>query len=447
VHPLHVESVAWVAERKDVLSTFWGLASLLLWVRHLETGRRREFIGSVVCLALGLTAKPMLVTWPFVMLLLDYWPLERWNSRPFGKLVGEKWPFFGLALVSSVITYAVQAGEGAVARTDVIGLGQRVANAIDSYVAYLHQTVVPRGFAILYPHPDLPGGTPLSATRVGLDLVVLAAVTALVIAFRRRRVYLAGWLLFLGTLVPVIGLVQIGVHARADRFTYVPLIGIFLAVAGLLRELARALARKGSLRVAAPALGVLMVAGCAVVAHGQAARWQDQIILYQTSLENTAPGAPRIQYNLALALSRAGRYRESLPHYEAVLKADPGHVKAWNNLGRTLDRLKQDAAAEKAFKEALRRQPDFPLARINYAVLLDRLGRRPEAIEQRLKALAEEPDNAANQNAVGSLLAMSNQLEEALPHFRRAAALDPTNSVYRDNLRRAEAMAAGSKAP
>jgi cytochrome c-type biogenesis protein CcmH/NrfG len=442
VHPLHVESVAWVAERKDVLSTFWGFSALILWTLHVRSGRRRELVASLACFALGLMAKPMLVTWPFIMLLLDAWPLDRWGRKPLSFLVREKAPFFVLAIVSSVITYAVQAGEGAVARTDVVGLGARVANAIDSYAAYLGQTFWPHGFSILYPHPNLIGGEPLAAGRIALAFGVLAALSAVVWFLRARRYTVVGWLLFLGALFPVIGLVQIGVHARADRFTYVPLVGIFAIVAWALRDVSRRLAARGALRFAAPALGVLMVAGCALAAHAQTALWRDQIDLYEASLKAAPPGSPRIRYNLAVAKSQAGRHEEAVALYREVLAVDPDHTKAWNNLGRTLDVMQKAQESEAAFQEALRRQPAFALARINYATMLDRTGRRAEAIDQRLRALADEPDNAANHNVVGSLLAMSGRVSEAVVHFQRATQLEPGNREYAGNLDRARRLAA-----
>jgi tetratricopeptide (TPR) repeat protein len=434
VHPLHVESVAWVAERKDVLSTFWGLLSLLAWTRWVRSGGGVWYAGAAVGLALGLMAKPMLVTWPFVMLLLDGWPLERWGRVPTATLVKEKLPFFAIVAAASVIAFTVQSGDEAVASWETLPLGARLANAVASYGAYLVKTVWPAGLSILYPHPAMPGGVPLTALQVGGAALVLAAITALAWWQRRRRYLLVGWLLFLGTLVPVIGLVQIGVHAYADRFTYVPLIGLFVAVVWLVRDLA---GQRGAR--AAVAVGAVAVLALGVAAHARVGDWRDSVTLYEASLAN-APGSPRIHYNLALAYSEAGRLREAVPHYRETVTADPSHAKAWNNLGRTLNLLGMDEAAEAAFQEALRRQTPFPLARVNYAGLLDRTGRRAEAIEQRLLALRDDPDDAANHNGVGSLLAMEGRLPEAVEHFRRAVQLDPTNSLFRANLQRAAGM-------
>jgi tetratricopeptide (TPR) repeat protein len=434
VHPLHVESVAWVTERKDVLSTFWGLLSLLAWVRWVRRGGTAWYLATAVALVLGLMAKPMLVTWPFVMLLLDWWPLERWGVRQPGALVREKLPLFALVVVVSIVAFNVQSGDEAVASWETLALGQRLTNAVDAYGAYLVKTVWPKGLSILYPHPYMPGGTPLTALAVSGALLVLAAITAVVWWQRRRRYLLLGWFWFLGTLVPVIGLVQIGVHAYADRFTYVPLIGIFVALVWLAVDLA------GQRRVRAlTAAGVVAVGILAVVAHARVGDWHDSITLYEASLAN-APGSPRIHYNLGLAYSRTDRHRDAIGQYQAALGKDPSHAKAWNNLGRSLDLMGVDDKSEMAFQEALRRKTPYPTARINYAILLDRTGRRDAAIEQRLLALRDDPDNAANHNVVGSLLAMSGRLDEALEHFRHAARLEPGNGQYRANLQRATRM-------
>ena len=434
IHPLHVDSVAWVTERKDVLSTFWGLLSLLAWVRWVRRGGAVWYAAAAVALALGLMAKPMLVTWPFVMLLLDWWPLERWGKRPPGELIREKLPFFAVIVVASVIAFNVQSGDEAVAGWETLSLGQRSANALAGYGAYLIRTVWPTGLSILYPHPFMTGGTPLSAAAVGGAFLAMAAITALVWWQRGRRYLLLGWLWFLGTLVPVIGIVQIGVHAHADRFTYVPLIGLFIAVVWLARDLAGA---RGTW--ALTAVGMVVIGALAVVAHARVGDWHDSITLYEASLAG-APGSPRIHYNLALAYSHAGRHPDAVIQYRESLTKDPSHAKAWNNLGRTLNILGQDEQSETAFQEALRRQTPFPLARINYANLLDKTGRRDAAIEQRLLALRDDPDNAANHNALGSLQAMSGRLAEAVEHFRRAARLEPRNGQYRTNLQRATGM-------
>ncbi len=434
IHPLHVESVAWVTERKDVLSTFWGLLSLLAWVRWVRQGGVVWYLAAAVALALGLMAKPMLVTWPFVLLLLDWWPLERWGKQPLGKLIREKLPFLALVVVASVIAFNVQSGDEAVAGWETLSLGQRLATALAGYGAYLIKTVWPTGLSILYPHPYMPGGTPLSAAAVGSSLLAIAAITALVWWQRGRRYLLLGWLWFLGTLVPVIGIVQIGVHAHADRFTYVPLIGLFIAVVWLAWELAGS---RGTWVLTVT--GLVVIGALSVVAHARVSVWQDSITLYEASLEG-APGSPRIHYNLALAYSHAGRHRDAVIQYHEAITKDPTHAKAWNNLGRTLDILGLDEQSEIAFQEALSRKIPFPLARINYANLLDKTGRRDAAIEQRLLALRDDPNNATNHNAVGSLLTMSGRLAEGVEHFRIAARLEPRNGQFRANLQRATEM-------
>ncbi len=239
VHPLHVESVAWVAERKDVLSTFFWMLTMYAYVRYVEHPRLTSYAPVLVFLALGLMAKPMLVTLPFVLLLLDYWPLGRFASGkkqawPGWRLILEKAPLYMLAAASSVVTYLVQQKGGAMISFAQASFSARAANAVLSYGKYLWKTIWPTGLAVFYPYP----ADPAAAWKVGGTALVLVCISALVIFAARRRPYLAtGWLWYLGTLVPVIGLVQVGEQAMADRYTYIPLIGLFIMVAWDVPEL------------------------------------------------------------------------------------------------------------------------------------------------------------------------------------------------------------------
>ncbi len=431
VHPLHVESVAWVTERKDVLSTFWGLASLLAWLMWTRKGGARWYLAALMALALGLMAKPMLVTWPFVMLLLDGWPLDRWKKVPVSRLLKEKLPFLALVVIASIIAFNVQQGDGAVAGWDELPLGSRINNALVSYSTYLVKTAWPSGLSILYPHPDFPGGTPLTAGQVGSSVLFLLFISGLVFWQRKKRYLVVGWLWFLGTLVPVSGLVQIGVHSHADRFTYVPLIGIFMALVWLAWDLTQ---KKGAGIVSG--VGILIIVLLSLGARARVGDWQNSITLYEASIAN-APASPRIYFNLALAYSRVNNHRKSLPNYQKTVGLDPGHAKAWNNMGRTLNLLNRDEESENAFQKALGLNEHFSLARINYATLLEKNGRFELALAQRLQALQDNPNNAANQNAVGFILARQKKIDEARKHFLKATQLDPSNRQYRSNLDKA----------
>lgn len=451
IHPLHVESVAWVTERKDVLAVFWGLISLIAYALYARTNSKPAYGISVVAKALGLMAKPLLVVWPFVMLLLDWWPMRRLGAatpgahplsptlprRPLSRLLLEKIPFFVLAIASSVIVYRVHLKVGAVAQMESVGLGDRLANALASYARYLKLTFWPHDHSILYPHPSLSGGEPLTGLQVGVSALVVIAVTVAVLVLRRRRYLLVGWLMYLGTLVPVIGLVQFGTHAMADRFTYVPLTGIYIALAWSARDLhAWLTTKRGGPKWLVPVAAYAIALTLIVPAHQLTAKWSDSITLYEYSLAN-GPGSPKIHYNLGLAYSRAERHDDAIDQYRRAIELQPTHDRAWNNLGRTLGLQGKTAEADEAYREAIRLAPDNPLIRVNWAGLLERTGRVDEAIAQRKQAL-EVREDFANVNQIGVLLAQSGRLEEALPYFRRAVQLEPNNRGARSNLQNLE---------
>ncbi|MES1254078.1 MAG: hypothetical protein ABUS56_00605, partial [Acidobacteriota bacterium] len=318
VHPLHVESVAWVAERKDVLSTL--LWSLTLWA-YLGAVRRPSFarsLGVAAVFLLALLAKPMVLTLPFVLLLLDVWPLGRFTFAPEGKqgrgrartafaLVREKTMLFALAGASAAATYVAQRRGGAVADIELLPFGTRVANAVVSYAAYLRQTIWPTGLAAFYPY-----ARPISVPLVVGSGVALACATVIAAREARRRPYLlVGWLWYLGTLVPVIGLVHVGSQARADRYTYVPLIGIFVAVVWLARDVANSRPRWRPWLVSA---AVVAIGACAVVARMQVMYWADSLSLWQHSAEVTATNEVA-ETGIGRALSEQSRNEDAIRHY------------------------------------------------------------------------------------------------------------------------------------
>ncbi|MBU8870143.1 MAG: tetratricopeptide repeat protein [Gemmatimonadales bacterium] len=446
IHPLHVESVAWVTERKDVLSTFWGLLSLLAYVRFARTRARLFQFLAALSMALGLMAKPMLVTWPLVMLLLDWWPLQRiaklplltYPPRSLTTLIVEKIPFFALTFVSSWIAFRVQSGAAAVADFDSLSLVDRLSNALVAYVRYLGKTFWPRDFSIIYPHPNMSGGTPWATWQVGGAILLLLTITALVVVFRRHRFAAMGWLWFLGTLVPVIGLVQIGTHAMADRFTYVPLIGLFIIVAWSLKMLHEAIRKRNDgPDWLVPAMAVILVLAVLLPGRSLTAKWRDSATLYEYSLES-GPGSPKLHYNLGLAYSGSGRREEAAIQYRHAIRLQPQHSRAWNNLGRTLGLLGRFDESEKVFQEALRLQPELVLARINYAVMLEKAGRADDAITQRMEALKQDPSNPINCNHIGVLLGQQGKFTEAITHFKRALQLKPGWQMAAKNLQSAQ---------
>ena len=304
VHPLHVESVAWVAERKDLLSTFFGLLSAWTYVAYTRRGGPARYALTAVFLAMGLMAKPMLVTLPLVFLLLDYWPLERMRrGASLVCLPMEKVPLLALSAASSVVTMSVQRSGGAVSGSDVLPIGQRLANALVSYVRYVGKTLWPENLSALYPHPYLPGGQPWSAWQVVGAGLVLVAITVVVFRVARRPYARVGWLWFLGMLVPVIGLVQVGRQAMADRYTYLPLTGLFLIAVWGFADLSAGLRwHRASVRRVSGLIAAAVLSAYAVAAWTQVGSWRDSITLFRRAVQ-THPDNPSMHNNLAWILA------------------------------------------------------------------------------------------------------------------------------------------------
>jgi len=341
LHPLHVESVAWIAERKDLLSTFFWLLTIIAYVRYVKEPDKIRYLLAMLCFALGLMAKPMLVTLPVVLLLLDYWPLGRFESprTPAGRppllnLVREKAPFFVLSAFSCVITFLVQRSAGAVVKAESIPFMQRLTNALVSYVKYIQQMFLPGKLAVFYPHPHdtLPNGQVLFA------LVLLLGISVLVIRFARNRRYLVtGWFWYIITLLPVIGLVQVGGQARADRYSYVPLIGLFIIVAWAAGRLLAKFKYQKALA------GVLFIAGSLAMAtctHLQLQNWRNSITLFEHALKVTK-GNYVAHYHLARALADDARADEAIIQLRETLLLKPHRFDVINTLAQLLAVYKQ----------------------------------------------------------------------------------------------------------
>lgn len=345
LHPLHVESVAWIAERKDVLSTLFWLLTVTAYVRYVKEPDKIRYLLALLCFALGLMAKPMLVTLPIVLLLLDYWPLGRFESPRtpaasrawwaiLRQLVREKAPFFVLSVLSCVITFLVQRIAGAVVKSESIPFMQRLANALVSYVKYIEKMFLPGKLAVFYPHPH----DTLSKWQVLFALVLLLSISAIIIRFARNRRYLVtGWFWYIITLLPVIGLVQVGSQARADRYSYVPLIGLFVIVAWtagrLLEKFKYQKALAGTLLLA----GTLAMATCT---HLQLQNWRSSITLFEHALKVTK-GNYVAHYHLARALADEARVDEAIIQLRQTLLLKPHRFDIINTLARLLAVYKQ----------------------------------------------------------------------------------------------------------
>ena len=448
LHPLHVESVAWVSERKDVLSTLFWMLTLWAYVAYVRRPGPGRYATPAALFALGLMAKPMVVTLPFVLLLLDFWPLGRAGTgdRPLidrskaVRLVMEKIPFFALSVVSSVITVVVQRREGAVGDLETFPLGRRAANALVSYATYLLETFWPTRLAAIYPYPhSVPAGRALAS------LVVLVAVTAIVLYGARRHRYLpVGWFWYLGTLVPVIGLVQVGIQSMtADRYTYVPLIGIFILLAWGLPDL---LARWPPRRIVLPVATGAAVLVCALLTALQVPHWKDRHAVWSRAVAATTDNH-LAQNNLGNVLVEAGRAREAVAHYVEALRIKPDYADAHNNLGLALARLGQVDEAIAHYAEAVRLKPAHVDAHVNLALAFAGQGRADDAIREWQEVVRLAPGEAKFHYALGAQLDRAGRSEDAARAFEAAVRLDPGSGRARRALEELRARRGGARVP
>jgi len=427
LHPLHVESVAWASQRKDTLSTAFGFGCLLAWARYVRDPSTARYLAALGLFALGLMAKPMLVTWPFVLLLFDLWPFGRWSREAARRLVLEKAPFLALALGASLLAYLAQ---GSATEVLDLSLGERLSNAVVSYAIYLGKTVWPTDLAVIYPHRQ-PG----PAVVLG-SVALLAVLTAGAVRVPRRHRYATvGWLFFLGTLVPVIGLVQVGLHARADRYTYVPLVGLFVAAAW---GGAAWIESRPNMRRPLTAVAVLALVALAAVTRNQLRHWNDTVTLFRHTVAVTEENgwAHRI---LGTALADTGRSEEAVEHYRIALEHWPEDPIAHNNLGRSLGALGRSAEAIASYEMAVRFDPDEALYRANLGSALAREGRLDEAVSTLRAALELDPDSVAAHNHLGRALGMQGRMPEAAEHFSAVVRLDPNELAGWSNLAAAQA--------
>jgi len=422
LHPLHVESVAWVTERRDVLSTLFWMLTIAAYIRYAQRPGIGRYLPVVLAFGLGLMAKSMLVTLPFVLLLLDYWPLGRFqwprnfalrSKTPGWGLIAEKIPLFVLVLVSSV--FALIAA-GAAAWN--LPLNYRIANALVSYVTYINKMIYPSNLAVFYPHL----GDSLPALQAIVCFIKLAVVSAVVIYMARRRRYLiVGWLWYLGTLVPVIGLVQVGSQAMADRYTYLPSIGIFIMVAWGAAELfSKWRYRKIGLGVSAGiVLAVLLICTRMQVRH-----WQNTFTLFGHARKVTRSN-PITHNNYGYSLLERGQLDEAIREFREALRLEPKHSKAHNNLGSVLIMKNKISEAIEEFREAVRLKPDFPDACSNLGLAYARLGKYELAIENFDKALQLRPDWPEVYNNLGLAYAHLGEYDLAIQNYNEALALKP----------------------
>jgi tetratricopeptide (TPR) repeat protein len=409
LHPLHVESVAWVAERKDVLSTFFWMLTMYSYVLYAEYPGIKRYLSVLLFFLLGLMAKPMLVTLPFVLLLLDYWPLRRFQFSQSGddninsnrcsdaiKLIYEKTPFFALSVASSIITFLAQKNEGTVGSLESFPIAVRFSNAFVSYVKYIVKLIWPFHLSVFYPHPGkLPGW------QVAGACILLIAISLIAIRASKKQPWFAvGWIWYIGTLIPVIGIVQVGLQAMADRYTYVPLIGLFIIIAWGVPELITELHHKwlAFTIVAAIILSTLMAATWLQVGY-----WANSITLFKHALDVT--NNSYLAHNaFGNALTIQGKLDEAVIHYSEAIRIRPIYANAHYNMGHTQAKQGYRREAIEHFRKAIQIKPDYAEAHNYLGYELAHLGKSKEAIEHFHKALQIKPDYAAAHYNLGITL-------------------------------------------
>jgi Flp pilus assembly protein TadD len=442
LHPLHVESVAWISERKDVLSTFFEMLTLLLYVRYAEKRTASRYISMALAFACSVMAKPMAVTFPFVLLLLDYWPLERIECPPslarLKPLLWEKAPLFAMSVAASVLTVIAQSTSG-----EMIALGEwpfpaRLANAVVVCMKYIEKAIWPSDLAVLYPL-ERP-----SAVGVVFAILAMAAITMAAILWRRKRPYLlVGWLWYLGMLVPVAGLVQAGWQSMADRYTYLPLVGLSIALVWTIADFA---ARRFPLQIAAGASAIIALVFLAVTAARQTDYWQSNETLYEHTLAITRNNFV-IENNLGAALGNEGRTFEAVTPLENAVAIHPHYAVAQANLGHELLKQRRLDQAFVHLTEALRLDPGLLQVEAELGVLWKMRGNYEEASHWYAKALEGLPPNARGQSDLCFVLEQTGRFDEAIAHCREALRIKPDLAEARVNLNTAIAAREKRKSP
>ena len=451
IHPLRVESVAWISERKDLLSAVFFMLTLGAYARYARSPSIGRYLTMSILFALGLMSKPMLVTVPLVLLLVDYWPLKRFAGGLSSKrLILEKVPLFTLSAAAGVATLLLQ--RSSVAAVEKLPLVWRIGNGLVSYAIYVKQMIWPMGLAVFYPHP----GDQLPVWKIGLAILLLSMVSAGAIALRRKRPYLVtGWFWYLIMLLPVIGLIQVGSQAHADRYTYLPQIGLYLLVAWAITD---ALVSQLQRRILAAAACVAIVA-LAWRAHVQASYWRNGEALWRHALAVTsgnfmahdglgdylanrgrldeaidqfqkaldiAPSYPEIKTNLILALTKKGRTDEAITHLQALLKEHPNDAQTHYSLGNALRKKGDLRGAVAAYEKALSIQGHYPAAHYGLGFTLDQNGQIDQAIAHYREAIQEQPNYPEAYYLLGNDLLQQARVDDAIAAYEQALKNRPT---------------------
>ncbi|MEN6320297.1 MAG: tetratricopeptide repeat protein [Syntrophaceae bacterium] len=448
VHPLHVESVAWIAERKDVLSTFFWMLTMYAYVFYVERQSVWRYILVFISFSIGLMAKPMLVTLPCVLLLLDYWPLRRFqlkkstgdfvdvekqSSFPEKKFISvthlilEKAPLFVLVIVVSIVTYIAEQKLGALGLQEIFPLGTRLTNALISYTGYIGKMIWPVNLSVYYPHPGNWPLTYLMASCLILIIITIVAIRTL----KTHPYFTVGWLWYLGCLVPVIGLIQVGSHAMADRYTYIPLTGLFIIVAWGVPDILRQWRHRRLILSISSGLVLVSLIMCTML---QVKYWENGISLFQHAVNITGDNGI-ILNNMGNALARKGKTEEAIRQYKKAINLQPNNAEAYNNLGKVLTLQGKINEAINEYKKVIILKPQHMKAYFNIGVAYSDLGNYQEAIFYYLEALKLKPDFVAAYNNLGIVYARMGDLDKAILYFQKAIAIFPNYESAKNNLK------------
>ena len=443
VHPLHVESVAWVSERKDVLSGFFWILTIGAYVRYVRRPSLHRYLVVLVSFVLGLLSKPMVVTLPFVLLLLDYWPLNRLTgsvtvfdrqvssgSTSFQsaawRLIAEKIPLVLLAASICIVTIVAQRDAGAMLPLEKIALGERVANALVSYALYLKKTVFPVSLAVYYPHTGMP-----PAWKIVSAAVLLALLSCVALKTARNLPFLiVGWLWYLCALVPVIGLVQVGSQALADRYTYIPLIGLYLAVAWGVKSLIES---RPALKRPMTAIVVLVFSGLLFLASNQVMTWRTGVALFEHAVAVTTFN-PVAHNNAGAAYLDRNECGKAVPHFLKAIEQKQDYASAYCNLGICAGRENRMDEAMRYFTQAIALDPDFTKPRIERGLLQAVRGNLDRAREDLLDALRIDPGHDGAHTNLGMISLQQGNLDDAEAHLVEALRLNPLSAEGLNNL-------------
>jgi tetratricopeptide (TPR) repeat protein len=466
LHPLRVESVAWTSSRKDVLSMFFGMAALHAYALYVQDHRLSKYFFCLILFALGLLAKPILVTLPFVLMLIDYWPLERWqkalnfqsnmyvantknlakekrqnkqsypvsknisasaqnSSQSINSLLWEKVPFIILSILSSIVTIWAQSKGGAIASLEKLPLVKRLSNAVISYVSYLGKTFWPVDLAVFYPYEQI---FPLWQV-LGGTLLLLAISTATIFFIKKAAFLFVGWFWFLGTLVPVIGLLQVSIQPMADRYTYLPSIGIaIMLVWGVAYLLSKVRLHKIIIMPAA-----IILAALTFLTWRQCGYWENSVVLFERALQITKNN-DLAHSNLGASLATQGKIEEATAHYLAAIKINPAHQEAHSNLGIVLAAQGRNEEAIAHYLAAIRINPNYDDAYYNLANLLMKQGKIEEAVDSYRKVIKINPDHFEAHCNLADTFVKQNKIDQAIEHFREAVRINPSSFASLNNL-------------